>query len=110
MIFFDIARMFRQVFRQIIAVLFIAAFFIPSVANLHVLSHLGDDHSSAPCKLCDVLVYSQQLNLIGDGVSYWESETQHIIPSSFVVYISYDVPQGKIVSPTVIYNKPPPNG
>lgn len=100
--------MHRRVLTHIITLLFTAAFLVPRVANLHALSHLSDDDASISCELCDLIVDTHQLDLINDNNSYLESEQQNI-PSSFVVVPQYNTPQEKIVSPTFIYNKPPPS-
>ncbi len=98
--------MHRRVFTHIITLLCIAAFLVPRVANLHALSHLSDD-GAVSCELCDIIVDTPQFDLINDTNSYLESEQQSI-PSSFVIVLQYNTPQEKIVSPTCIYNKPPP--
>ncbi|WP_299215018.1 hypothetical protein [uncultured Aquimarina sp.] len=99
--------MHQRVLIHIITLLFTAAFLVPRVANLHALSHLSDDDTSISCELCDIIVDAHQFDLITDNNSYLESEQQSI-PSSFVVVPQYNIPQEKIVSPTCIYNKPPP--
>ena len=99
--------MHKPVLTHIITLLFSAAFLVPRVANLHALDHLSDDDTYISCELCDISVHSHQLDLITDDSSYLENEQQNI-PSSFVVLTQYNTPREKIVSPTFIYNKPPP--
>ncbi|WP_298541432.1 hypothetical protein [uncultured Aquimarina sp.] len=99
--------MHKRVLTHIITLLFTAAFLAPRVANLHALSHLSDDDTSISCELCDIIVDAHQFDLINDSNFYTENDQQSI-PSSFVVVSQYNTPQEKIVSPTFIYNKPPP--
>ncbi|GAA4272440.1 hypothetical protein U6A24_10165 [Aquimarina gracilis] len=99
--------MYQRVLPHIITVLFATFFLVPRIVNLHVLDHLTDDKTSVSCELCDILVYSYQLDLITEDNSYLENELQHT-PSSYVVLAQYNIPQEKIVSPTCFYNKPPP--
>ncbi|WP_235016274.1 hypothetical protein [Aquimarina sp. AU474] len=99
--------MYQRVLAHIITLLVTAAFLVPRVVNLHALSHLSDDDISISCELCDILVHSHQLDFIEEDIFNLEYELQNI-PSSFVVLVQYNAPQEKIVSPTSIYNKPPP--
>ncbi len=99
--------MHQRVLTHIVTLLFTAAFLVPRVANLHALSHLSDDDTAISCELCDIIVDSHQFDLINDNNFHLENEQQSI-PSSFVIVPQYNTPQEKIVSPTCIYNKPPP--
>ncbi len=99
--------MYQRVLTHIVTLLFVAAFLIPRIANIHALSHSVDDDSSFSCELCDILVDSYQLDLINYDNSYPENASQRI-PNSRIVYTEYNSPQQTIASPIFIYNKPPP--
>ncbi|MEW7281292.1 hypothetical protein ABW636_22090 [Aquimarina sp. 2201CG1-2-11] len=99
--------MFQCIIVHIITLLFTAAFLAPRVVDLHILNHLSEDDEPVSCELCDILVYSHQLDLFHNDHSHLEKE-QSNIPSSFIALIQYRGPQEKIASPTFVYNKPPP--
>ncbi|TPN87375.1 hypothetical protein [Aquimarina algicola] len=100
--------MYQRILTYIITLLFTVVFIAPRIVNLHVLSHLSDENDTPiSCELCDVLIYTSQLDLAKDDVSYFENTSQNL-SGLFVVVPQYNTPQEKIVSPTFIYNKPPP--
>ena len=100
--------MYLRIYKNIITSLFLVAFFAPKIANLHALSHISDeDDTSIPCELCDISTNIIQLDLFNGDSFGWKNELLNI-PSSVVVVSKYNTPLEKIVSPTVIYNKPPP--
>jgi len=97
----------RPLRKHITSLLFLAAFLIPRVAELHVLEHLSEEEEAISCELCDIVSPSQQLDLSTVAVSY---EQKQLIPhpSEHIVYGMYHSPLAKIFSPTSVYNKPPP--
>jgi hypothetical protein len=97
----------QSLIRPFIVIFFTAAFLVPRVTILHSLSHLSDDDVHNSCDLCDILVYSYQLDSKSEDTSYVTNEFQDL-PNSFVVLYTYNISQEKIVSPDFIYNKPPP--
>lgn len=99
-------HMLQRVFAHIITLFFAVAFLIPRIVDLHVLNHQPDDDTTS-CELCDILIQSDQFDLIFDDILYFQDQPYNT-PSSFIVITKYNVPQKKIVSPTSIYNKPPP--
>ena len=101
--------MYQRIYKNIIALMFLVAFFAPKIANLHVLSHISKEHDTPiSCKICDITASINQFDLFSGDSFSWENELLNI-PSSFIVVSKYHISLEKIVSPTVIYNKPPPN-
>jgi len=87
--------------------MFLVIFLIPKVIDLHVLEHLlGDDHSIS-CEYCDTISNSKPFNLFLNTSCYKDNKRSGTI-SAFIVKTYYNSPLSKIVSPTSIYNKPPP--
>ncbi len=100
--------MHQRITTYIFTLLFTAALLVPRVANLHALDHITDeDTSSISCELCDILVHSYELDVINENYSFLENELYNT-PSTFIVFTQYHIPKENIVSPTSIYNKPPP--
>ncbi|MDC8005855.1 hypothetical protein POV27_17510 [Aureisphaera galaxeae] len=97
----------QRIRTHIIPLLFAIVFLIPRVADLHALEHIAEEDTPISCELCDDLIQTQQNDLDLAGASYVEVAMQQV-PCSFVVLPHYDVPRETIVSPTSIYNKPPP--
>ncbi len=97
----------RSFNKHITTFLFLVAFLLPRVVDMHALEHFLDDNETVSCELCDIAPNSQQFDLFLNGVSYDDKQFLNT-PSSFVVDLQYNSPLDKIVSPTSVYNKPPP--
>ncbi|GAA3515142.1 hypothetical protein GCM10022393_31390 [Aquimarina addita] len=74
---------------------------------MHALDHMFEDDDTISCELCDITSQSVQLDWYTGDTSY---DNGHIVnnPSSIVVDCFFNSPIAKIVSPTSVYNKPPP--
>ena len=94
-------------FKNIITLLFLVAFLAPRVVDLHALEHTASDDEPVSCELCDITAHSQSFDLFVDCPSYEDVEPVNR-PSTFVVSTQYNSPLDKIVTPTSVYNKPPP--
>ena len=94
--------------KYITTFLFLVAFLVPRIADIHALEHLQDDDEGVSCDLCDITSYSQQFDLFLDVAAYYDNRPLNAI-SCLVVYGYFNSPLDKIVSPTSIYNKPPPH-
>ncbi len=97
----------QRVITNIITLLFITAFLVPRVVDLHVFSHISEDDEPISCEICDTISVSNQFDLIIGDTFHFENDLQNI-PSSFIVVTQYNTPIHKIASPVFIYNKPPP--
>ncbi len=93
--------------KHISTFLFLVAFLIPRIADLHAFDHLSGNDDSISCELCDITSHTQQLDLFIGDTSYIEEQPLNM-PSPYVTYSFYNSPLAKIVSPTTVYNKPPP--
>jgi hypothetical protein len=97
----------RPLRKYFTAILFLVAFLLPRVADLHAFVHLSDDDVPVSCERCDITSHSQQFDLYLEDVPY--SEEQPInSPSEQIISGIYNSPLAKIATPTSVYNKPPP--
>ena len=87
--------------------LFLAAFLVPRFADLHALEHLSGDDDTTSCELCDIAVHNQHLDLFLGDITCTK-EIAHNLPSTHIVQSLYNSPLASIVTPTSVYNKPPP--
>jgi len=94
--------------KYITTYLFLATFLLPRVVDIHALEHFSGDDNAVSCELCDIAPNSQQFDLFLNIVSYDDGQLLNI-PDSFIVETHYNSPLDKIVSPTSVYNKPPPS-
>lgn len=97
----------RAVFKHITTLLFLVAFLVPRVVELHAFEHISDNEDQVTCELCDITTQVQEQELTFGQVSH----TYQILspsPSDYVITSSYGSPVAYIVTPTVVYNKPPP--
>ncbi len=99
--------MYPSVRTHIVSFLLLATILIPRILNLHELDHLLDDDISISCELCDLVINSEEPLLIANDNSYEQRKLQNT-PNTLVILRYYRIPQGKIVTPGFIYNKPPP--
>jgi len=98
----------QPLIKYITSIIFLVAFLLPRVIDLHALEHLSEhDDEPISCELCDISSHTQQLDLYFGDTSYIEKELSYI-PNSYIAYHFYNSPLAKIVSPTTVYNKPPP--
>ena len=98
----------QPLFKHITAILFLVAFLAPRIADVHALDHLSEEDELLSCELCDITSNSQEFDLFLDLASQEDFKIMNK-PSSFIVNSQYDCPLEKIVSPTSVYNKPPPS-
>jgi hypothetical protein len=89
------------------ALLFLVAFLVPRVADLHAFDHLSDDDVPVSCERCDITSHSQKSDLYLGDFSYYEELTLNR-PSEQSISRIYTSPLAKIATPTSVYNKPPP--
>lgn len=95
--------------KALLSFLFMAAFLVPRVADLHAFSHLEEDsdQNESHCELCHITTAEDPKDLYFiDDFCY--QEPLAAVPDSFIVADSYQAPLAKIASPTSVYNKPPP--
>ncbi|MEO0528437.1 MAG: hypothetical protein AAFZ89_14485 [Bacteroidota bacterium] len=98
----------RSLIKYSTTFLFLVAFLVPRVADLHVLDHLSEDDGAVSCELCHITYISEQFDLYLGHATY--DEQQPISGSiTYLLYSGYNSPLAKIVSPTSVYNKPPPH-
>jgi len=97
----------RPLHKHITTFLFLVTFLLPRIVDIHALNHLFGDDETISCELCDIASNSQQFDLFIDVVSYDDGYLLNTI-SSIVIDAHYNTPLDKIVSPTSVYNKPPP--
>ncbi len=97
----------RPIRNYFTALLFLVVFLLPRVADLHAFEHISDDDVPVSCEQCYITANSHQFNVylqdatpVGINVVF--------VPSTAIVFRSYNSPLAKIVSPTSVYNKPPP--
>lgn len=93
--------------KHISTLVFLAAFLVPRVADLHALDHAFGDDDSISCELCDIALHSSEFDLYLANASYDDSPAINL-PSRRIKGCSYNSPIAKIATPTTIYNKPPP--
>lgn len=99
--------MLRPLIKHITAFLFLIVFLVPRVADFHTFEHLSDDDRSVSCELCDITSNSQQFDLYLEDALPVDKKLVDT-PSTTIVYRFYSSPLAKIVCPTSLYNKPPP--
>jgi len=87
--------------------LFLAAFLVPRVADLHSFEHLLGDEDTTTCELCDIASHSHELDVFINDTSVKEQPISST-PSKEVIPSLYDSPLAMIATPTWVYNKPPP--
>ncbi len=97
----------RPIRKNFTALLFLVAFLLPRFADLHAFDHIADDNVPVSCEQCDIATNSHQFD------AYLVDATPVVlnvsfVPSTAIVFRSYNSPLAKIVSPTFLYNKPPP--
>jgi len=93
--------------KHITTFLFLVAFLFPRIADVHVFDHLLEGDEPISCELCDITSHTQQIDLFFGDSFYTEEEPINKL-STHVIYSFYNSPLAKIVSPTFVYNKPPP--
>lgn len=98
----------RSWVKHISTLLFLVAFLLPRVVDVHALDHLSDEDDAISCELCDITAHSSQFDFHPGEISYEENQEVFNKPSSHIVYSFYNSPVSKIVSPITVYNKPPP--
>lgn len=98
----------RALGKHFTVLLFLVTFLLPRVVDLHALDYFSGDDEIVPCELCDLSANTQQFNLFTGDVLY---EDKAVINKSFVQFVCefYNSPLSKIVTPTSVYNKPPPS-
>jgi hypothetical protein len=97
----------RPLRKYFTALLFLVAFLLPRVADLHAFDHVSDDDVPVSCERCDITSHSQKSDLyLGDLPSY-EVQIRNR-PSEQNISGIYNSPLAKIATPTSVYNKPPP--
>ena len=89
------------------ALLFLVAFLLPRVADLHAFDHIADDNVPVSCEQCDITANSHQFDVYLEDATPADINVS-FVPSTAIVFTSYNSPLAKIVSPTTVYNKPPP--
>jgi len=97
----------RPLYKHITTFLFLVAFLLPRVANVHAWEHLSDDDETIACELCDITTQSQEVDLFLEVVTYDDTSSLNT-PNTFIVNTYYNSPLDKIATPTSVYNKPPP--
>lgn len=95
------------IIKYISTFLFLVAFLVPRMVDLHAIEHLSEDDDAISCELCDISSNSVQFDLFFTNTVY-DNATACILPSSFIAIRYYNSPIAKIVTPTWVYNKPPP--
>ena len=94
--------------KSILSLLFLSAFLFLRVTNAHTYSHFGEDENDIHCELCDIIVNSQDTTPFSSQTSFQTTTFK----ATFVVVkkmnSAYNVPLHCIVTPTSVYNKPPP--
>ncbi|WP_299684836.1 hypothetical protein [uncultured Dokdonia sp.] len=93
--------------KHITTFLFLVAFLIPRIVDIHAFDHLSGDDDLIACELCDSISHTQELDLFLGTLSY-TTEAPLNIPNAYVPYSIYHSPLAKIATPTTVYNKPPP--
>ncbi len=97
----------QPLIKHITTFLFLVAFLIPRIVDIHVFDHLSDEDEPISCELCDSISHMQEFDLYFDFVTYDDDQILNR-PSLFVIHTYYNSPIAKIATPTTIYNKPPP--
>lgn len=97
----------RPLRKYFAAFLFLVAFLLPRVADLHAFYHLSDDDAPISCEHCDITSHSQQFDFYLEDVQYHEQQLINS-PNEQIISGIYNSPLAKIATPTSVYNKPPP--
>lgn len=93
--------------KHISTLLFLAAFLVPRVVDLHAFDHALGDEDAISCELCDIALLSSELDAQLPSTSYDDSYL-NTLPSSKLASYSYNSPIAIIATPITVYNKPPP--
>ncbi|MFP2995246.1 hypothetical protein ABN763_05025 [Spongiivirga sp. MCCC 1A20706] len=99
--------MHNRLLKYIVTLFFTTVFLLPTVANLHTLSHLSENDELHSCEVCDVIASPNQADIFLDFASNVDI-TNNNLPSTFIPNTQYNIPLVVIASPAIIYNKPPP--
>lgn len=94
--------------KALLSFLFMAAFLVPRIADMHAIEHLEDgEDEGTHCELCHFTTAEDPKDLYFlNDISY--QEPFQPVPDSFETAINYVAPLALIASPTSVYNKPPP--
>ncbi len=98
----------RLLLKYLSIVLFLAVFLMPRVVQLHALEHMSEGDDQLACELCDITIQTQQQDICSGDKPYTSPAVTHRV-NTYVLLVSYNSPVACIVTPTVVYNKPPPS-
>ena len=97
-----------QVSKNVISLLFLSAFLFLRVANAHTFLHFQDNNVHTDCELCEIITASNEITPFLDQSVEEESYNCLLYTRTYSLNKGYEEPIHCIVTPDVVYNKPPP--
>ncbi|NQX76629.1 hypothetical protein [Gilvibacter sp.] len=94
--------------KNIISLLFLSAFLLLRVGNVHAITHIDDDHDDHQCELCELIQITEDSKDLEIPATLEVPLPNTIEAVSDDLNSGYNAPVYRFVLPDRLRNRPPP--